>query len=1722
MKRLLLPFLALLPFASALAQPFGNEWINYGSQYWAFWVGTPPGSPSVYPIEGLWRIDSTTLANAGFPVATVDARTIQVFGREKQVPVYFPGDSDGVFNGTDFMEFYVPKNDAWLDSALWDDPAHINNPYYSIIGDSIQYFVTYNSSPQVLRVLDQAPGNYAPVQPRQWYWGESIYSSTPLYRKGKRDAIGITTSTTGDGEGYFGYDWVNDGQGSNTNDGPFTIGMPTPYFWDVSIHDTVWTDIVVAGTNSASNQAYPDHHLRLTAGYSPPYEATWTGERTQKFHFPLVYNMLDEGTTNVVFNIIHDLQQGDMQADYPDRQALSYIRMEYQHLFTGFEADDIHMWLPNEAEEAHVSFLTNGPVMYVFGDTVRRIVPEFSGSTFQSLIPRDLAHARTHVYLSKLPNIHPIAAVLPVNGNGYFHDLAATNIDSALVIVTHPKLMDGASQYANYRQNLSYNHYNTLVADVKELYQQFGGGILRHPLGIRRFMGYLLDRFDTPPQGLFLIGKSTPSAKLGTGDNSGYRSPTAADSLVRRMCLVPSMGFPPSDELFTLGLSGQPWDLTIPVGRLAAQTDQQVLDYLDKVQQLESQQQTPAAWMKNILHFRGGFTPSEVTLFDNFLESYRATAEAPCFMGRVTKFVKNPDELISQAAADSVYNLVSEGVTLMTFFAHASGGGFDITIDQPGNYQWNGHYPVMIGNSCYTGNIHLPSSGSASEQFILSPDAGAIAFLASTDLGVTGYLYGLTSNFYQSFSQTNYGKSIGRHIQYLDSVALNVGQPTIADLSSVQQFALHGDPTLIMNSPALPDIELNATDVRIIPDPVTADVDSFKVVVTLRNTGACINTPFSVAVERRMVEENIQLQPVIQQHYMLQWQDTLIFTLPVLVDSGGIGLNTLSVRADLDPDVVNEVEDVTNNEVQVPMLITTGDLLPVDPFNFAITDDPAPQLQASTGDPFAPVRTYVIQIDTTDLYNSPVMEQTTISAPGGVVSWQPPTIYNLNGTQDSLVYYWRCSVDSTGNGGYEWHEFSFQCIQGRRGWGQAHYFQYKDNDYNNIIYDRPERDFDFYTGARQIGCVVRGNNVAICKWTKDLQVQEGGVCGNNGNPPAIHMAVVDPNTFIPWTARWNDTGHTLGANNEGPPNEGCWIYYRPMKNFVFQVNQPARIQNLANALNDSIPDGSYILLYTYKYITRDILDTSDMYQALIDLGASDYGSGAVPDSVPYIFFCQKGNNTYNQEIYGTTLTSDISLSAYLPVTGNDGNIDAPATGPFLNWLALHWRMDPNVPSDSATVTLSTVDDFGNRTPLLTRPSASVDSIDLVAEGISQQDLERLQLQAHFFTDTVFTDPQPAQPVRWQLVGSPSPECAIDPPLGYYVSVDSLYEGQTAKVMVAVHNISDVAMDSLLVGAWVVDGANLRTNVHYKRNAPLPVGGVLRDTIAFDLAGFGGNNALVIEANPRDTLTNIYDQREMYHFNNIATLRFETLRDQENPVLDATFDGMHILDGDIVSARPEIRITLDDENPSLLLDSPGDTANVKMFLLRPGTSQLDQLYYYENGIEQLQFIPAEGTDNICHVIYRPVFGTDGVYTLIARAKDKSSNSSGDHDLTIKFEVVNKPTITEVLNYPNPFTTSTRFVFTLTGSETPSAMRIRIMTISGRVVREIGLDEIGPLRVGRNISEFAWDGTDQFGDKLARGVYLYQVLAQLNGEDIEYRETTAGQYFTKGFGKMYLLR
>ncbi|MBL8002761.1 MAG: hypothetical protein JNL05_12460 [Flavobacteriales bacterium] len=1712
MIRTLLALLILSVHApAALAQSFGNEWIDYGKQYWQFKITQ----------EGLQRIDSVTLANAGFPVATVDPRDIQVFGREQEVPIYVEGEGDGVFNATDFVEFYAKRNDGWKDSLLWEEPAYQNAPYFSLVNDTIIYFITWDPVGQPKRIVPYTNTNYGQYVPRGWFWYESLSGTNNRYYRGNRTAIQAGDAFYSEAEGYFfNQELFNDGTNPASSQQDIVLNCPSPNLFP----GTPWArlKVVVAGSNNPGAEFCDDHHLEVKFNNYPFADRVYRGYDLNTFQDSVAYFLLGPNNT-VRLRVVHDLGPcGAVAGNYPDRQVHSYSLLRYARYFQMAFQPVVEMGIPDQPGDPlsllQFQQINVQPIVYSWGDTLRRQLAQPYNNLYSALVPADPNGSITKAIMFTVGAIWNATALTPVNGTGYFTDFTQLAADSVVAIVSHTSLMNAAAQYAAYRETSPANPWNTVLADVEELYLQYGGGIRRHPLAIRGFMRHLLTAYPSKPQGLFLIGKGVQTPRTDFFSGTRFFPGESANAL---QCLIPSVGMPPSDNCFTLGIGGDPRILEVPVGRLAARNEQEVLDYLDKVQQFETNQLTPQPWMKNILHFRGGFNSAEWAQFDNALESFKVLAEDTNFVGRVTKFVKNGSGLIQPASADSVSDMITAGTTLMTFFAHATGGGFDITIDNPNDYDWNGRYPVMIGNSCYTGNIHLTNNASASELFVRTPDAGAIGFLSTVDIGLSSNLQFYTRSFYESFSQLNYGWPIGRHIQHAVFTTLNFQPIPLNNLNTAQSFTLHGDPMLVMNSPDQPEFTVSTPDVRLTPDPITADIDSFQVAVKVTNIGRGTLTPISVAVQRTLLEEGITEAPIVEP-LTLYHEGEVLVTLPVLADSGGVGANTLSIRADLDPALVPEqIDDIGNNQVDTTFLIVSGDVVPVYPYEYAVTPETGPALKASTGDPFAAPRTYVFQIDTTDLFNSPVMEQGQVTGPGGVITWQPQSIYSVNSSADSVVFFWRCSVDSTGNGGYNWREFSFQHITNRRGWGQAHHFQFKKDRFDQIIHNRPDRRFDYFVGQRRISVNLQGGSLPA-DWYIDLSWQDGNACGAT---PAFHVAVIDPFNFTPWGTK---CGSLNPNNNFGNANYDCNTLCnglgRPINYFSFRQNNNANeLLYMDTMLTQRIPDEHYVLIYTYRYIFKDPAPAqwNTIRNILGSWGATNLLNDVVPDSVPYVFLVKKGDPSTAVEQWGPTTTSYVDFNAYVGVTSRSGTITAPMAGPALEWHGAYWN-DVLQPADSTMIRLSAGNAIGVESLQHERPSPedSLTAFTTPPLGLDAALYPTARFQGAFAQTSVL-DTTPSQLKRWHLLYDPAPECAIDPPLGFVEAIDSVFEGQFARVMVAVHNISEFDMDSLLMGAWVIDGTNQRRLVHYKVNRPLPAGDVLRDTIVFATDDMAGLNTLLIEANPLDTATDLYHQPEQYHFNNIAQLRFLIQDDRENPMLDVTFDGQHIIDGDVVSARPEIQVTLDDENPTLLLDTPGDTIHFKVFLTDP-TNVTRRIYFREGALDVMQFVPADGPENISRIMYRPTFAADGQYTLTVQASDISRNQSGDNDYTVRFEVVNRPTITEVLNYPNPFTTSTRFVFTVTGQQPPTYMKIQIMTVSGRVVREIDMSELGPLRVGRNITEYAWDGTDQYGDKLARGVYLYRVVAKLNGEELEHRSTGADGYFEKGVGKMYLLR
>ena len=275
----------------------------------------------------------------------------------------------------------------------------------------------------------------------------------------------------------------------------------------------------------------------------------------------------------------------------------------------------------------------------------------------------------------------------------------------------------------------------------------------------------------------------------------------------------------------------------------------------------------------------------------------------------------------------------------------------------------------------------------------------------------------------------------------------------------------------------------------------------------------------------------------------------------------------------------------------------------------------------------------------------------------------------------------------------------------------------------------------------------------------------------------------------------------------------------------------------------------------------------------------------------------------------------------------------------------------------------------------------------------------------------------------------------------------------------------------------------------------------------------GSNILDVFVNPQE-------QPEASYSNNSFNKFFFIRNDHINPVLDVTFDGVHIRNKDIVAPSPLILITAKDENKTLLLN---DTSKFILLLYRPGASKADTISLSS---PEVTFIPATNPAvNKAVVEYLPKNLIDGVYTLKVQAYDRSGNVSGTNGYIISFEVINKQTATRFYPYPNPFSTAMHFVFTVTG-KVPDDIYIQITTVTGKVVKTITKDELGFIRIGTNITEWAWDGTDTYGDKLANGVYLYRVFLKENGQDVELN-TDIGllkneKFFIKDIGKIYLLR
>ncbi len=1675
MRKRILVFVLMLFAFKGKAQSYGNEWISFvsGQQY----------STQQYFRIGVWkhgvyRLTYNDLQNASVPVnAWFSPDRYQLFHRgSEQFIRVLDNDQNGVFNNGDFIEFVGNKNDGAFDAQIYDTITSQPNPYQSLFNDTAAYFLTYNLfSTNNRRMKVENDQNLTSYPIASFLKVSEFKTAAQDYNIGNRDANSIADNSYTQGEGF--------------------------YFNKISYNYNTSVDFTINKANSSANVPEIEMVQMGANALSHPYSIIVNGNTitsntiygySLNKDFVTVSNFQTNGNLNVKLQPLVDASN-PFNVNYMN---LGYVKLNYDRVpdFSG-ETFPKRFYL-NQNNSKYVVNFTNvtsaNPLLYVIdNDTAHIVTINSSNGNFNVLIPAFNGESEmilidnSQVYYSA-GNVIIESVNKDPNPNTYarFNNYKAVGATSDFLIISNRALWIGANAYASYRATKG---YSPLLVDVNELYDQFSFGIRQHVQAIRSFSDFMIDNATGYPKYLLLLGKGIliSDARSGTGHSLNF---------------VPTWGEPASDQMFTSKLNTNNFVPELATGRIAATSNDDITAYLNKLIEFESNQmQPPALWMKNVLHFGGGTDLNEQNVLAAKLNAYAQVIQDTLFGGNVYSFLKNSSAPIQINQSQYLQSLIDSGSSMMTFYGHAAGTSFDISTDAPENYNNKGKYPLVLAQSCYVGDI-FTTSKLLNERFVLTPDKAAIGFVAVPDKGIIEELDAYSTELHQQLFRLNYGKSVCESMNKTINTLMtsNPGYKNVC-----MCMTMHGDPAINLNSYELPDYSIDNSSIIFDPQVVTTELDSFIVKVSVTNLGKNTSQSMRMLVSRRMPDGVSKRDTIIIVPY-ISYRDTIQVKLPVDFRDGA-GLNTFDITVDAFNEV-QEFNESSNNFASATLQITSTDINPVFPSEFAIIPNDTVTLKATTANLFSNPKNYIFEIDTSAIFTSPFKLNHVVNNIYGVVSWIVPQML-----ADNQVYYWRVANDSILNSDtaisnkFQWKYSSFMYKQGITGWSQADYPQFQKDELTNIIRQNTNRYFEFINS--QYALTITHSGTRPSYEINGVNIDYGGC----NYAPQIAIAVLDSIDFEhPWQT--DSCIRYFGNYNyfNCSTRIGC-NRYRPDKFFLFNTAVPAQTDSLVDMILNDVPNGNYILSWTVFDVPFDTLTV--LKNGFAALGSTQYSSLTSQDK--YLFFMKKGDPSTEIFQKGTYPIADLRIDYTLQRDWDKGFYTSTKVGPAASWSSVHWDFastETSASPDSVLLSVIGINTAGQEFTIVSGVQQTTKDFSISNIDANTYPYLKLKLYAQDGTNRT-----PPQLTKWQVYYDPVPEGTINP-MYYTFNSDTVQEGQNVNLKIAFENISTVDMDSLLVDYYLYNQQNVRydlATVRLPRN--LPAGDTINTSINFNSRGFVGTNTLWVEVNPRN------DQPEQYHFNNLTSIRLHVSRDITNPLLDVTFDGSRILNGDIISAKPTINIQLLDENKFIALN---DTSNFRIVITDP--DGIVKLIPFEtassiNSEQQLlQWVPANLPKNSFNIIYQPSLLKDGIYSLSVQATDESGNQSGLNEYKIQFEVVNKSTITEVINYPNPFSTSTRFVFTLTGSEIPDDFRIRIMTVSGKIVREISRAEIGDIHIGRNITDFAWDGKDQFGDRLANGVYLYKVITGMNGAEIEKRETSADQFFKNGWGKMYLMR
>jgi len=1609
----LLIFIIFWGFSTTFAQNY--NWIIPNTSYLKFYVIE----------DGIYRINKSDFVNAGINPNSINPRTVKLFYKGNQQPIYFEGEQDGVFNDSDYFDFHGKRNYGGLTITYKEFGGtnvvdYITDEYFNLYSDTNVYWVGWGGN-YGLR-FDEFNYTSTISYPENFHYrnvhferdlvfslGEKISSTD--YRRFNNEKIS--------GEGWY---WKEMSKGNTLSD-IFSSPFLSPSAQVCSLK-------IFAYPNSYSSTIFNEHLIVIKVNSNVI--DTLKTDDYEKIDTTITFQSTLLSNTSVNQIVVKYTSPAGyiLGRMYFDMFEITYPQ---QFRFT----DNILSVNTNYSDTISNVFKASGYVssneisIYDITNSLRITNQTYTSDTLLFTGKRNGSFELINKYITKKP-FRIKQKQVP--------DLVSTSNEADYLIIYNKLFEQPAEQLRSHRA--AADNFRSFKAEIEDIYDIYNYGI-EDPIAVRNFVKYVYDNWQLPKvKYICLFGRGSLDPKKNVSTNQYYKN------------FIPVYGNPPSDGYFAntdFGTFTYYYDISL--GRLPAYTQQDAQEFVNKI--IDYDNESLDKWIKESVFITGGFTRPEQQQFQNqsnsFINNYILP---PPISSHTTKIYRNDSSgYVTYNYQDSIKNSFNRGALLVNYIGHASNGVWDNGLEDPNTLSNGPKLPLVLSMTCFTGKNAEANVRSFGEQFMYLPGKGSIGFIGSTGWSYSGS--GNTYNGYilKGFSQDSI-RRIGDVIKYASEL-MSPDSSNFAARNTINCYDLLGDPALKLLLPVYPEFDIQQADYEL-SNPYPSLYEDINLKIFLKNLGTSAD---SCKIKFQLVKNSQNYRSRDTVIYNFGYLDTIINTFNIDTN-GNYVMNVI-----LDSDNWYTHESEINNEISIPIPLKNISYVPLKPIdNSVISQDSVKFVGINPNIDFQDNSvSLLLQFDTTSQFNSSLNQVYFNNNISGVTTKFRVRIPLLD---TNIVYYWRMNAVINNDSA---------------GWSEVKRFLYNPL----MTFDYIRNDFKFESKASNIS----NNSDSIITIYKKLAGQYSEFDFENVNMDSTGIKL---SKF---------TGNLVARSHGGNLWEPTYFIINDLEFYLidsisywglnigklrkldgglleiknFKLATPLSSDSIVSFLNTF--DSTHILMLAKSYPASNGTLSASTKNALRNFG-SVYVDSLFSILDRWSFISYKGlpnpivSEAYWKHVIGVFDPATCSMQPqFQPTFGKVIHL----IGPSESWKNFSWDeiIFPNSEIKFDVIGLNRNDQEVVLMPDITN-NAFVN-----LENINSYQYPKLKLLTKLSIDTIKGY---ESSIFKSLKLKYQPPSELIPDNNSFIKSDSIVlEGDSINISVEYFNVGYSSISGT-VNNWSVSSPSgiLLIKSDTVSNTLL-VDSSMISQVEFSTSGLRKSQKLIDTINVYYETKILYEENEFFNYNNKAITQTIIRGDSTQPEMQVTYDGVNVQNGDFIQSKPEIIVKFLDNSKILI----NDTSNIKVYL--------DNIYvpYYIGSVKnpEIDLIFPDNKFLQATVVYKPAL-SNGEHGFKYIAYDNTGNYAD----TIQNNLFVSPElrIIDFYNYPNPMTSETHFIFALAGESIPFSCKIKIFSVSGRLIKVITT----PVNIGHN--QIFWDGRDTDGDALANGVYFYKMILQDNSK------------------------